>query len=137
MGKSVTKDGRMRRRNDGRKHGKTLPRGGAGRMVAPMATNPLIALRVALPGQPSTRQLAKIVGCSHELLRRFELGVAMLGEAYLAKYAKAVKSTPDEIERRWLYIALDEVHRRRSEIQDRLRALGVSDPRRRAGRKSA
>ena len=124
-------------RNRGRGSVKSLPVRGVGRTLTLMATNPLIALRVALPGQPSTRELAKAVGCSHELLRRFELGVAMLGAGYFTKYAKAVKATPEDVERRWLYVALDEVHRRRTEIQDRLRELGVADPRRRAGRKSA
>lgn len=116
---------------------KPLPERWRLRILPVMTTNPLIALRVALPGQPSTRALAKVIGCSHELLRRFELGVVELGPVYLVKYAKAVGSTANEVERRWLFIALEAVHRRRTEIHDRLRELGVSDPRRRAGRKSA
>ncbi len=102
-----------------------------------MATNPLIALRVALPGQPSLRDLAPKVGCSYTHLNKFERGVVELSTEQLARYAKAVGIGVCEVELRWLEIALEVNLRERQAIHERMRGLGKSDPRRRAGRKSA
>lgn len=60
-----------------------------------------------------------------------------MGVALVAKYAKAVNSTPEEVRVRWLHAALEANRRRRLELQDELRKMGVKDPRMRRGRKSA
>lgn len=120
-----------------KKREKTLPQSGVGPMVARMATNPLIALRVALPEQPSLREMASRLGCSYEMLRQFELGLSMFRAPMLAKYAKLVGVTPEDAERRWLNVRLETLHEMRVEVENKLRHLGVRDPRVRRGRKSA
>lgn len=135
--RSVTKRRRGSLKSDGRAGLKLLP-GTAVRPIFPgMSSNPLTVLRLAQPGQPSLRDIAELVGCSHTHLHKFERGELALEPELLKRYAKAVSTTVAEVERRWLELALDENLRRRQELHSRLKELGVADPRRRPRRKSA
>lgn len=124
-------------KSDARAGLKLLPGTAVRPILAPMSSNPLTVLRLAMPGQPSLRDIAEQVGCSHTHLNKFERGELALEPELLKRYAKAVNATVAEVERRWLELALDENLRRRQELHSRLKELGVADPRRRPRRKSA
>lgn len=120
-----------------REYHKSLPASRVLRILPGMPTNPLMVLRLALPGQPSMREVARKLGCSQTLLNKFERGEIKIGQELLEKYAKVVGRTPADVMERWLHAALELNRQRRLELQADLRALGVKDPRLRRGRKSA
>lgn len=95
------------------------------------------ALRLALPGAPGLRELAKKLGCSHESVRLFESGERMLPDSQIDRLAKLSRLAPDEIRRRFWYFALERMEHERRRAHEELKALGVSAPRRRSGRRSA
>lgn len=102
-----------------------------------MSTNPLIALRVARPGQPTLRDLAAKIGCSHAHLHSFELGETMMSDELIAAYAKLVRLDPTDIKRRFWYVAMDRAEETRATARAELRKLGVKDPSVKKPRKSA
>jgi transcriptional regulator with XRE-family HTH domain len=94
------------------------------RIFGDVGINPLAAFRVALPGEPSLRDLAKRVGFSYELLRRFELGETLLSEKDLATLAKALGKPTDEIMRRFYSLRIDYALEIAKDARRRLRELG-------------
>jgi transcriptional regulator with XRE-family HTH domain len=86
--------------------------------------NPLEAFRIALPGEPSIRDLAKRIGISHEKLRQFELGETPLSETELAAWAKLVHQPVDEVLRRFYAVRLNFGDGIVRDARDRLREMG-------------
>lgn len=89
-----------------------------------MGVNPLVAFRVALDGEPSLRELSRRVGISYELLRKFELGEAMLSEGDLSTLAKVLEKPADEILRRFYSLRVDFAVQMAKDARRRLRELG-------------
>ena len=71
-----------------------------------VSINPLVVLRLALPGEPPLRELAKAIGISHELLRQFEGGESMLSDEKLGLLAKTLRQSKDELVRRFYMVRL-------------------------------
>ena len=94
-----------------------------------MSINPLVVLRLALPGQPTLRELAKVIGISHEALRQFEAGESSLSEEKLALLAKALHQPKDELVRRFYLVRLDYGDGLVRDARSRLRELGVDGKR--------
>lgn len=93
-------------------------------MAAPVFS-PLAALRLAADGSPSMRELAREIGVSPQLLSAFESGRGDMGPTTLAKYAKAVSRTKDEIRVRWLQSACSFHMAKARELREELRRMGA------------
>ena len=88
------------------------------------AINPLVVFRLALPGQPSLRDLAKAVGISHEALRQFEAGESPLSDETLGQLAKALHQPKDELVRRFYLVRLGYGDALVRDARRRLREMG-------------
>lgn len=102
-----------------------------------MSTNPLVALRVALPGQPNLREMSERLDCSVAYFHNFERGDALMSDEKLAAYAKVVRLGVTEIKRRFWSVAIERAEGRRALAREELKKLGVSDPSVKRNRKSA
>jgi len=94
-----------------------------------MTANPLTVLRLALPGEPSLRDIAHKIGCSHEQLRRFERGEADLSAEQSKRFAEVARIPFTELRRRYLAVRLELLAAERREVVAEMKRLGVKDPR--------
>lgn len=99
--------------------------------ILPGVYNPLIVLRLAEDGEPSLRPFADRVGCSHEMLNKFEQGEVMLGEENLAAYCRVTGKSEAEVLRRYHRVRLARAESERADARSHLKALGTT---RRRGR---
>ncbi len=104
---------------------KGLPSRTALCIVPDVNVSPLSILRLATPGAPRLRAIARKIGCSPEALSKFESGQLDLRAELVRKYARAVKSTPKEVRRRFLYAALAFHHDRMVLIRREMRSRGM------------
>jgi transcriptional regulator with XRE-family HTH domain len=102
-----------------------------------MTSTSLSVLRLALPGSPSSREIARQIGCSQQLLHKFERGEGNMSERLLVKYAKLVGHDANEIRKRWLHAALEATRQRRLELLAELKDLSDGARHLRRGRRSA
>lgn len=98
-----------------------------------MKVSPVTVLRLALPGEPSGRQVARRLGLSANAIHKFELGRGSLSPANLAAYAKLVGVPVREVRKRWLIARLDAHEGEILKLRAALRSLGVQ--RLRAGKR--
>ena len=90
-----------------------------------MNLTPLSVLRLAAPGAPKLREVARKIKCSAQALSFFEQGRTAIGADLLKKYARAVKSTPKEVRRRFLFASLAYHDSRCREVRREMLALGL------------
>jgi transcriptional regulator with XRE-family HTH domain len=90
-----------------------------------MNVSPLVILRLGSVGAPSGREVARRIGVSHNAVSMFEQGRSPLSSATKKKYARALRSTAAEVERRWMLSRLEYFERQARRARTQLRKAGM------------
>lgn len=91
-----------------------------------MSISPLTAMRLAAPGEPSLREIARRCKLSASAVSLFELGKSPLGPAAMRRYAKAIKRPLSDVQNRSLRAQLRFHQDRALELRALLHARGVA-----------
>jgi transcriptional regulator with XRE-family HTH domain len=91
-----------------------------------MDLSPLSILRLAVPGAPTLRDVAALIGCSHSAVHMFEMGRYGLSAEKVKAYAKAVGAKPAEVRRRFLIASLAYHETLVRDLRREMRSRGIT-----------